>query len=51
MGGFLPLPDTAFFSGRTSSLEEEVKEEEEEEEEELLPSSKDAELSLPPGES
>ena len=46
MGPFAPLPGTAFFLGRTSTPEEGV-EEEEDEEEELLPSSEDAELSLP----
>ena len=40
MGRFVPLPGTAFFSGRNSTPEEEVEEEEDEEEEELLPSSK-----------
>ena len=47
MGRFVPLPGTAFFFGRTSIPEEEVEEEEDGEEEELLPSSEDAELSLP----
>ena len=51
MGRFVPLPGTAFFWGRTSTLEEEVEEEEDEEEEELLPSSEGAELSLPLDES
>ena len=46
MGRFVPLPGTAFFCGRTSTLAEEVEEVEDEEEEELLPSSKVAELSL-----
>ena len=50
MGRFVPLLGTAFFWGRTSTLEEEV-EEEDEEEEELLPSSEVAELSLPLNES
>ena len=47
MGRFVPLPGTAFFLGRTATPEEEVEEEEDEQEEELLPSSEDAELSLP----
>ena len=51
MGHFVPLPSRAFFRGRTSTPEEEVEEEEDEEEEELLPSSEDAELSLPQDES
>ena len=51
MGRFVPLPGTTFFLGRTSNPEEEVEEEEDEEEEELLPSSEDAELSLPLDES
>ena len=51
MGRFVPLPGTAFFLGRLSTPEEEVEEEEDEEEEELLPSSEDAELSLPLDES
>ena len=50
MGCFVPLPGTVFFLGRTSTPEE-VEEEEDEEEEELLPSSEDAELSLPLDES
>ena len=51
LGRFVPLPGTAFFWGRTSTLEEEVEEEEDEEEEELLVSSESAELSLPLDES
>ena len=51
MGRFVPLPDTAFFLGRTSTPEKKVEEEEDEEDEELLPSSEDGELSLPPDES
>ena len=51
MGRFVPLQGTSFFLGRTSTTEEEVEEEEDEEEEELLPSSEDAELSLPLDES
>ena len=51
MGRFVPLPGTAFFLGRTSTPEEEIEEEEDAEEEELLPSSEDAELSLPLDES
>ena len=47
MGRFVPLPGTAFFCGKTSTVEEEVEEEEDEEEEELLPSLELAELSLP----
>ena len=47
MGRFVPLPGIAFFLGTTSTLAEEVEEEEDEEEEEGLPSSEDAELSLP----
>ena len=47
MGGFVPLPGTAFFLGRTSTPEDDVDEEEDEEEEGLSPSSEDAELSLP----
>ena len=47
MRRFVPLPGTAFFWGRTSTLEEEVEEEEDEEEEELLPNSEVGELSLP----
>ena len=46
-GPFVPVPGTAFFWGRTSTLEEEVEEEDDEEEEELLPSSEVADLSLP----
>ena len=41
MGCFVPLAFTAFFLGRTCTLEEEVEEEEDEEEEELLASSED----------
>ena len=47
MGRSVPLSGTAFFLGRTSTPKEEVEEGEEEGEKELLPSSKDAEFSLP----
>ena len=50
-GPLCALGGTAFFLGRTSTLEEEVKEEENEEEDQLLPCSADAELLLPLDES